>query len=226
MTLVKHFSKNEKGRDLVVGDIHGCIDKFRSVLKACEFDKAKDRLFSVGDLVDRGPDSLGVLAFLEEPWFYAVRGNHEDMLCGVVFGEWDINNYYSNGGKWIDDLTPNQRREAAESVKNLPLAIVVGESPRRFNVLHAEFFGTDAELDAGNFTQHQQMQMLWGRSLISGHVETSEGLSLTIVGHTIRPLTQRVGSHLFIDTGSFLGHGRITIVEPATGREWANRPIP
>ena len=82
--LLHHFDINELGRDFVVGDLHGCIDHFERLLDQIEFDAEKDRMFSVGDLVDRGPDSMACLRLLKEPWFHAVLGNHEDMMLDAV----------------------------------------------------------------------------------------------------------------------------------------------
>ena len=50
----RHFSTNTKGRDFVVGDIHGELEMLKSELVKVGFDHSKDRLFSVGDMVDRG----------------------------------------------------------------------------------------------------------------------------------------------------------------------------
>lgn len=47
-----------------VGDIQGCYDSLRRLLDLLEFNPAKDRLWLVGDLVNRGPDSLRVLRFI------------------------------------------------------------------------------------------------------------------------------------------------------------------
>lgn len=55
----KIFEINEVGKDFIVGDIHGCLDQLKFQLSVTGFDKSKDRLFSVGDLIDRGPDSAG-----------------------------------------------------------------------------------------------------------------------------------------------------------------------
>jgi serine/threonine protein phosphatase 1 len=55
--MIKKFELNEKGRDFVVGDIHGCFDLLSNNLKEIGFDESVDRLFSVGDLVDRGKQS-------------------------------------------------------------------------------------------------------------------------------------------------------------------------
>lgn len=71
---------NTSGTDFVVGDLHGCFQLLDALLIQVRFDPARDRLFSVGDLIDRGPDSLACLQLLQEPWFFAVAGNHEAML--------------------------------------------------------------------------------------------------------------------------------------------------
>ena len=52
----------------VVGDIQGCFAPFQQLLERVKFNPDKDRLWSVGDLVNRGPDNLSVLR-----WFYAHR---------------------------------------------------------------------------------------------------------------------------------------------------------
>ncbi len=67
-----------------ISDIHGCPDTFRHLLKLIEFSK-QDELFLLGDYVDRGPDSLGVIRHIRslQAEGYAVRclrGNHEQML--------------------------------------------------------------------------------------------------------------------------------------------------
>ncbi len=46
---------NQAGRDFVVGDVHGCFRTLECALLEIEFDPSRDRLFGVGDLVNRGP---------------------------------------------------------------------------------------------------------------------------------------------------------------------------
>ena len=53
---VRRFSRNECGRDFVVGDIHGMFGLLETFLQSLEFDSGQDRLFAVGDLADRGPE--------------------------------------------------------------------------------------------------------------------------------------------------------------------------
>lgn len=67
MKHVKTYNRNLAGRDFVVGDIHGCYDQLTNLLKEIKFNFAKDRMFAVGDLVDRGSKSKEVLDLLYEP---------------------------------------------------------------------------------------------------------------------------------------------------------------
>ncbi len=53
-TPFKFFGKNSSGRDFVVGDIHGSFGALEQLLQRLNFDPDCDRVFAVGDLIDRG----------------------------------------------------------------------------------------------------------------------------------------------------------------------------
>ena len=53
------------------GDIHGCLEQLRRKLWHCRFDPWRDLLISVGDVIDRGPQSLRCLQLLEQHWVRA-----------------------------------------------------------------------------------------------------------------------------------------------------------
>ena len=61
------YQTNALGRDFAVGDIHGSFSALQTALDTIEFNSEVDRLFSVGDLVDRGPESHHVLEWLDKP---------------------------------------------------------------------------------------------------------------------------------------------------------------
>jgi serine/threonine protein phosphatase 1 len=219
---VVHHASNPAGRDFVVGDLHGCVDALRYLLHEVRFEPARDRLFSVGDLVDRGEQSEEALALLDRPWFFPVLGNHEDALCAVAEGRISRSRWSRIGGGWAEDLPEQTLLHYAQRLRQLPLVRVVGTGATRFNVLHAEFFGDDAELDAGLFDDTVRERMLWGRELALGAVDPPRrGLSLTYCGHTPMREVARIGAQMFIDTGAFLPEGRLTIVEVLTARCWS-----
>ncbi len=65
-------------RTIIVGDIHGCLEEFDELLKTTEFKRGNDRLVLLGDLVDRGPDPVGVVRRARELKAESVLGNHEE----------------------------------------------------------------------------------------------------------------------------------------------------
>jgi serine/threonine protein phosphatase 1 len=173
MRLVRWLPCNRRGHDYVVGDLHGCCGLLYELLDAVRFDPAADRLLAVGDLADRGPDSMGGLALLKEPWCHAVMGNHEQMLLDYFrplfqpFFEETAGlalDFLANGGEWVlqecDELGhPSEKlAELLRRVAGLPQFMVVGRGTERYHLVHADFFRsagpagiprlwTDAELD-------------------------------------------------------------------------------
>ena len=73
-------------RTIVAGDIHGCWDEFQRLIEATGFGTG-DVLVTVGDFLDRGPDSWAVARFIRDtPNVFSVIGNHERRVAGVVRG--------------------------------------------------------------------------------------------------------------------------------------------
>lgn len=70
----------------VVGDIHGCARSFDRLLKAIRFDPSRDELWSVGDLVNTGPDSAAVLRLWRATGGKGVLGNHDIYALRVRAG--------------------------------------------------------------------------------------------------------------------------------------------
>lgn len=75
-----------RGRRIFIGDIQGCLDELERLLEELAFDPAADELHPVGDFVNRGPDSAGVLRLLSQLKAGGVLGNHDVHLLRVADG--------------------------------------------------------------------------------------------------------------------------------------------
>lgn len=106
-----------------VGDIQGCCAELRQLLDRVRFDPAADRLWLVGDLVNRGPDSLGVLRLVRSLGEAAVTvlGNHDLHLLAVAEGAAD-----------------KHRSDTLDDVLNAPDRAELLDWLRRQRLLHAQ----------------------------------------------------------------------------------------
>jgi bis(5'-nucleosyl)-tetraphosphatase (symmetrical) len=64
-------------RTILIGDVHGCSEELAELLKAVSFDDKSDRLILLGDAINKGPDSLGVLHLIRDNKAECLMGNHE-----------------------------------------------------------------------------------------------------------------------------------------------------
>ena len=88
--------KEAPKRRFVMSDIHGCYNAFMNILKQIHFSK-DDVLYIIGDMIDRGPDSISVLKYIHEHKnIIPMMGNHEWMMLqnidgGEYYYSWDSN---------------------------------------------------------------------------------------------------------------------------------------
>ena len=211
----EEYPINKKGTDYVVGDIHGEYQKLISQLYRIGFDKEKDRLFSVGDLIDRGPDNLKCLGLIEEPWFHAVCGNHEDMML-TSSPYW-----YPNGGDWHHSEVENASSEIKKhynrlfkKAKALPYAITVYTEYGSVGICHAQPPTNDWEdVAMGNCSHYHIQEMMWGRSDVKNVRPPVDNVTYTVHGHTPckKPIINQ--NRIFIDSGAvFYEHKDLIIL--------------
>lgn len=178
----KKFGKNPNGgRDFVIGDLHGAYPRLMQFMEFINFDKSKDRMFSVGDLVDRGTHNLECLMLTYEPWFHHVYANHEQLMCEFMDRK-PYGAYWSfNGGAWGVQYRDEQSdiamqvRDACKKIEEAPLMITVEKQDGgHFHIIHAELAGvgplSDEMLDDEKIFEdvafYQSMDgdyILWGR---------------------------------------------------------------
>lgn len=99
-------------RTIVVGDPHGCTDEFRELMKLVEFHPGHDRLIIAGDIVDRGPDSSGMVRLAMELGAEAVQGNHDAKLLR----RWGHIDKLASNPKYKNPMAPHEDQERTISL--------------------------------------------------------------------------------------------------------------
>ena len=135
------LKENREGQDYFVGDIHGKYTDLMERLRCLDFDFEKDRLVSVGDIINRGDESEKLLHLLSENWFFAVQGNHEHMFLNCLTDEKRRPFFYSVGGTWLKKWIDNP--ESIKIFKNqiidkMPMFITVESKEGNIGVSHAD----------------------------------------------------------------------------------------
>lgn len=223
---VHHYERNAVGKDYCVGDIHGCFRLLQTVLDGAGFNPVVDRLFSVGDLVDRGPDSELALEWIAKPWFHAVQGNHEDMAIRYVTpGNRDPYHYAANGGAWLIGKTMPEQQEFAIELAALPYAIEVETAGGLVGIVHADVPGGSwrgmvaqfGAVTSSNKLKAITNDVLWCRDRIQAEdVSGVSDVRAVIVGHTPLKRPAVLGNVYHIDTGAVFGEGYFTLIDLAT----------
>lgn len=227
--LIKRFDKNEFGRDLIVGDIHAHFTLLDQALDKINFNPEFDRLFSVGDLVDRGPESHQAINWIRKPWFNAVCGNHEQMAIDWVEPDAykDVSWYKRNGGSWNIENSVEQQTAYADAFRQLPLAIEIETDNGLVVVVHAEptedwdtIRGILSRPHVMNEYEFQRLRerMQWERRRIYNHDSRPvAGVRAVVVGHTPLSTPVQLGNVYYIDTAAWRSSGTgFTFLDAAT----------
>ncbi|MDD2318870.1 MAG: metallophosphoesterase [Geobacteraceae bacterium] len=193
-----------------IGDIHGGATTFRALLGKLGLRRG-DRLYLLGDLIDRGPDSRGVLDTilnLREAGFTVrpIRGNHEDMLLRNISGDhdaWSPHWMEQLGAHMLQSFGIREVGELPERYVNLLLSLPLMELEDDYLLVHAglAFNTTDPIHDS------QPHNLLWQESGIPDRNRL--GGRITVTGHKFRPMRDIEASlltdRIFVDNGAFTG---------------------
>jgi serine/threonine protein phosphatase 1 len=215
--MIQRFEKNTIGRDFVAGDIHGCFDLLKDKLLEIGFDSEIDRLFSVGDMVDRGKLSTDSLKWITLPWFHSVRGNHEQMAIDYVHGCLDKLLYIRNGGQWFIDLNDGEQKCFAALFEQLPIAIEIETDSGLIGIIHADCPVDDWTIlneKLNGLTKDRFVECcLWERFRISNGISVEVGnINKIYLGHTPVDNPLILGNCVFIDTGAVF-NGNLTVIQ-------------
>jgi serine/threonine protein phosphatase 1 len=213
-------------RLFAIGDIHGCLSELDVLLAYLEQERAlsgKDQVVFMGDFIDRGPASKGVLArlitFREKfPATVFLRGNHEDMLLSYLgLGGFGGDIYLDNGGLqtiesygWSAELSPLELLPLFPAdQREFLLGLEVGVQLAEFLFVHA---GVRPSVPLANQSGHD---LMWIRSEFT---KGTHDLGLTVVfGHTpYEDVFVHLPYKIGVDTGLVYGN-MLTCIELVEG---------
>lgn len=227
----------EGERYYVIGDVHGRLDLFEALIAAIEDDDARSgfartTVVLLGDLVDRGPDSAGVIRrAMEWSGQRTVRflaGNHEEMFLNAFDNIAKLRAFVRHGGR---ETILSYGIEPAR-YNALSLDELLQELPRLVPQEHRAFVGAFEEyivagdyafvhagIDPGRSVEEQDRQsLLWIRDRFLGH--TAPHSHVIVHGHTIFDEVDDRGNRIGIDTGAYRT-GRLTaLVLEGTARRY------
>lgn len=202
---------------LAIGDIHGCLQSLKGLLEKLSEYRDEYTFIFVGDYIDRGPDSKGVvehlITFKEEQDCIFLRGNHEQMLLEAYFND-NLDMWLMNGGKstlasynaTYDNLNfPADHLDFYRSTK-------MYFDTEDYFFVHAGLSPVKSIAESLMDEEHV-VKFLWERSHLNSFETPWE--KTVVFGHTPRPHPIRKPKMIGIDTGCVydsLGYGKLTAV--------------
>jgi len=213
-------------RVYAIGDVHGCNDLFAALVSAIEADDAArgpadTTIVLLGDLIDRGPDSAGVLAAARDlaacRKVRIIAGNHEEMLLGSLesletlrhflrFGGRETILSYPAGDRFREDLTLDEALEVIPALVPEEDLGFIRSFEDRFVI--GDYLFVHAGIAPGVPLEIQKVSdMRWIREPFLSHAG-SHGWTV-VHGHTIIEDVEVRPNRIGIDTGAFIS-GRLT----------------
>lgn len=223
-------------RAYVVGDIHGRADLFEELIKAIEHDDveagmAETTVVLLGDLVDRGPDSCGVIK-LSRLWteyrkVLFLAGNHEEMFLGAFKDKAVLRHFLKHGGRETIMSYGVSRKE----FNNCSLSELQALMKERVPKSHRKFLKGFADMiEMGDYLfvhagikpdqpldQQKKSDLRWIRDPFLKHKDVHS--HIVVHGHTIFEEIDERSNRIGIDTGAYR-HGVLTalVLEEDTRR--------
>jgi serine/threonine protein phosphatase 1 len=210
----------EGQRYYAIGDIHGRLDLFEAMIAAIEGEIAAapdldHRIILLGDLVDRGPDSAGVIA-RAQTWqqgrnVRVLAGNHEEMFLASFEKPEALRHFMKHGGyETIRSFGLSARQLAEWDIEqifaNLPQ--VVSQATRDYvagfetMIRAGDYVFVHAGIDpARPLAEQKRSDLLWIRERFLNHEGPLE--KVVVHGHTIFNRVMDCGNRIGIDTGAF-----------------------
>jgi serine/threonine protein phosphatase 1 len=204
-------------RTIAIGDIHGCSIALAALIESIS-PQADDTIITLGDYVDRGIDSKGVLDLLiglaDRCRLVPLLGNHDEMMLHARDGRGDFQFWLNCGGDAaLDSYGSTRSLELipAAHFRFLEHCLALFENDKYFFV-HANY-RPDSPLDRQD---GETLRWLSLRDFVPGpHCRGK----IAVVGHTPQPDVLEIGHLICLDTGCCNG-GWLTAMELPSGRIW------
>ncbi len=207
-------------RYYVIGDIHGRLDLYRALIEAIENDDAsapaaQSHVVLLGDLVDRGPDSAGVIdwtrAWQAERSVRVLAGNHEEMFLHSFEKPEALRHFLKHGGRETV-LSYGMDRKAfltatlEELFEALPRIVPIEDREYLASfeeyIVAGDYLFVHAGIDPERPLEEQKRSdMLWIRDRFLNWEEPLD--KVVVHGHTIYDDVADCGNRIGIDTGAF-----------------------
>ena len=153
---------------------------------------------------------MRAVEFLQKPWFFAVRGNHDQYLLNAWCGNQDEQWWRQQGGNWFFELSEDDRHTIARALSDLPFAFEIATDEGLIGIVHAEVpIGQDWPTFIDRLNEKDwdtMMACIRQRDRFRGYEETVEGVRHIISGHSTYPEINRLANQIFIDTGAVYRH--------------------
>ena len=201
-----------KGNIFIIGDIHGCLNMLKRLIDKILWQPHQDRLIFLGDYIDRGEDSKGVVNFLLKladisPQVDFLMGNHEMMFLDYLANR-NRSRFVVNGGdrtiKSYRKNNPDNEEEVPENhlrfFQGLRLFLELDD----FYIVHAGFKPNVS------ITKQTHLDMLWIRDPFI-YSKYNFGKKV-IYGHTPFKEPYIMNNKIGIDTGAVYGN-KLTCLE-------------
>jgi serine/threonine protein phosphatase 1 len=207
-------------RYYVIGDIHGRLDLYDALIAEIERDIAAKtaldpRIILLGDLVDRGPDSAGVIArtqaWQQQRNVSVLIGNHEDMFLNAFEKPEALRHFLKHGGReTILSFGLSKKQFAALSLGELfnRLPKLVPQSVRNYiasfevMIIAGDYVFVHAGIDPEKpLAEQKRSDLMWIRERFLNHHGPLE--KVVVHGHTIFDQVMDCGNRIGIDTGAF-----------------------
>jgi len=174
-------------RKFAISDVHGCRNTFEELLQQIGLTK-NEELYLLGDYIDRGPDSKGVIDFiwqLREDGYqvHCLRGNHEEMMLGSMIDKSWRDNWigYNGGAETITSFGVQSWREIPEQYLIFLLELDYFFEVDEYILVHA---GLDFEEDDPFGQRHS---LIWIRDWYENIDYDWLGDRIIVHGHTPQP---------------------------------------